>query len=211
MYTVPDATPKTYSIIVNIEYEDESGEGYTATDYIGIPVQQQTKVELGKVTLEDTLFSGRNTYISSNVFNSGRTDVRNLMITVEGDFGKRDVDKFIGEFQRGKSEYYEAMIIPQKVGELTGEVVVTYEELSGEAQEIRRQFSANVVEAPKPNINMNEENMNKMGQEAGMTPDGQNSNKKKFIIGGIIGAAVIAFFIIRSKRRKRQEEMVFDE
>ena len=54
LFTVPDAQPKTYTLTVNFEYEDEEGNEYTATELLGINVQQMTKVETSEIAMPPT-------------------------------------------------------------------------------------------------------------------------------------------------------------
>ncbi len=44
--TIPSADPKTYEISMVMEYEDADGNEITATEYLGIPVEQTTKLEV---------------------------------------------------------------------------------------------------------------------------------------------------------------------
>ena len=46
MYTIPNASPKTYQVQLDLEYEDEKGNEIKAVESIGIPVEQTTRVDL---------------------------------------------------------------------------------------------------------------------------------------------------------------------
>lgn len=209
MYTVPDASPKTYEVTVEMEYEDSNGEAYTETAKIGIPVQQSTQIDIGEVRVEGEAMVGSPTYIVTQIFNTGRTNIKNLMISLEGPFEKQEANLFVGNFEQGSEEYFEGIIIPTQTGECTGELIVSYEEITGEKQEIRVPFTMNVME-PAPPVDMG------MGPDGmGMMPTDMENKpfyKKPFV--WIITVVIIALgsgaFIFIKKKGKRKE-MSLDE
>ncbi|WP_058486775.1 COG1361 S-layer family protein [Defluviitalea phaphyphila] len=211
MYTVPDATPKTYEVTVEMEYEDSNGESYTETAKIGIPVQQRTQIDIGEVRIDGEAIVGEPAYVVSQIFNTGRTNIKNLMVTVEGDFEKQEANLFVGNFQQGNEEYFEGVIIPTQSGECSGELVVTYEEITGEQREERIPFTMNVMEAPMiEDINMGVDGMDMMPPE--MEEVKKPFYKKPVVISGILASLVlIAAIIIIIRKRKKRNEIDIDE
>ena len=209
MYTVPDAQPKTYTITANFEYEDFDGKEYTATELIGIPVIQQSKLETADINLPPEGFIGQPIPISLEFYNMGKVTLNNLMIKVDGNFQVENANYFVGNFDAGGSEYYEATIIPTEPGMLEGNVIFSYEDSNGEMIEIFKEFSLNVIQAP-------EETFPPDGFE-GMDPGIENqSNIKKLFTNKIFwfvivaAFAVITFIIIRKKIIQRKG-MTLDE
>ncbi|MCF6459697.1 COG1361 S-layer family protein [Clostridium sp. Cult3] len=149
MFTVPDAQAKTYTITANFEYEDSKGEEYTATELIGVPVIQQSKLEIGELNIPPEAFAGEATPISVEFYNTGKVTLYNMMVKLEGDFPTENGNYYVGNFEVGNSEYFEGMIIPQEPGEITGTLVFTYEDSSGETIEVKEDFTLNVME-PMP-------------------------------------------------------------
>ena len=149
MATVPDAKAKTYTIIANFEYEDSKGEQYTATELIGIPVVQQSKLEIGELNIPPEAFAGEPIPISVEFYNTGKVTLYNMMVKLEGDFQTENGSYYIGNFDAGGSEYFEGMVIPSEPGEVTGNLVFTYEDSTGENIEIKKDFTLNVSE-PMP-------------------------------------------------------------
>jgi hypothetical protein len=207
MYTVPDASPKTYEVTVEMEYEDANGEAYTETAKIGIPVQQSTQIDIGEIRIDGEVMVGSPTYVITQIFNTGRTNIKNLLISLEGPFEKQEASLFVGNFEQGNSEYFEGVIIPTQAGECNGELIVSYEEITGEKQELRVPFTMNVSESFSP-------------EEMGMEPDGmmppdmENKPFYKKPVVWIITVIVVALgagaFIFIKKKRK-QKEMTLDE
>ena len=130
--------------------------------------------------------------------------VTNLMIKVEGDFFIENGEAFIGNFESGYSDYFEAMITAQKPGTTEGKVVFTFEDPSGQELTYEREFSINAIEMPP------------MEMPGEMMPEPEslkdkvmnNTIKNKFFWAGVAvfaAAVVTAVKLIRKKRRKGLE------
>lgn len=204
LFTVPDAQAKTYTITANFEYEDTEGQEYTATELIGVPVVQQSKLDIGEINLPPEAFVGEPVPIYVEFYNTGKVTLYNLMVKLEGDFQTENGSYYVGNFESGRSEYFDGSIIPLEPGELTGELVFTYEDSAGESIEIRKEFTLNVME-PMP---MEEfpHDMPPM-EEVGGT--GRILKSKVFWILLILIAGGITGFIFY--RKKKKKGMALDE
>ncbi len=198
MFTVPDAQAKTYTITANFEYEDSEGTEYTAVELIGVPVVQQSKLEIGEISLPLEAYVGEAVPISVEFYNTGRVTLYNMMVKLEGDFQTEYGSYYIGNFEMGSSDYFEGMIIPQEPGELTGFLVFSYEDSSGENVEIREEFTLNVME-PMPMEEFPED----------MPPMEEGRSFKGIWIGLLLILASIGGFIFYKKRKKKG--MALDE
>ncbi|MCF6465015.1 COG1361 S-layer family protein [Clostridium sp. Cult2] len=204
MFTVPDAQAKTYTVTANFEYEDNEGEEFTAIELIGVPVVQQSKLEVGELSLPPEAFAGEPTPVFVEFYNTGKVTLYNMMVKLEGDFQTENGSYYVGNFETGRSEYFEGMIIPTETGELTGALVFTYEDSSGENVEIRKDFTLNIME-PMP---MDEfpEDMPPMEEPRGVK---KIFKSKGFWITIILLAVAIGGFIFYKKRKKKG--MALDE
>ena len=152
MYTIPDAQPKYYNITANIEYQDDEGTEYKAEEMIGIPVIQQSKLDASEISLPPEIYIGQPSPISLQYYNKGKTKLSNLMIKVEGDFQVENGEAYIGNFESGSSDYYEAMLTAIKPGTANGKVVFSFEDPSGDEFVYEREFTINAVEMPPMNM-----------------------------------------------------------
>ncbi len=198
MFTVPDAQAKTYTVTANFEYEDSQGEEYTATELIGVPVIQKSKLEIGELNLPPEAFAGEPIPIFVEFYNTGKVTLYNMMVKLEGDFQTENGSYYVGSFEMGRSEYFEGMIIPMEPGELSGSLVFTYEDSSGENVEIRENFTLNVMESAP---------MDEFPED--MPPEGESRGIKKilkskgFWISIIsIGAGFGGFMFYKKKKKK---------
>ena len=212
MYTIPTAKPKTYEITLEMVYEDEEGNEITATENVGIPVEQVTKIEAGDIFVENAQV-GIEATLSATLYNRGRTDVSNMMVYIEGEgFTVENNRTFIGNFKQGDSQTYEPMIMADQSGTLNGELVIEYEDAAGNPQEIRKPFDFQVEEM------MMEEPMPLEGEEGLPLEEGdgtQGSKANKLWIFAGVGAGVIIAgtitLIVLKKRKAKKEEMMLDE
>lgn len=216
MYTIPDAKAKTYVVTAVFEYEyEENGQLKTnrMEDVFGIPVIQPAKLEVTDVIVSEPAYVGEPVYISSEFYNMGRVKLTNLMVRVESeDFDTRESNYFVGNFDIGYSDYYEASITPLKPGENRGKVVYTFEDAAGEEHRIEKEFTVNAVEAA-PVINPFPGDFNP--GDFGPYPNMPGAETSKFpiipvVIGGVVLVGVIVLIIVL-KKRKRRKELMLDE
>lgn len=218
MYTIPDAKAKTYVVKAAFEYEyEEQNQLKTNSmeDVFGIPVVQPAKLETTDVIVYEPAIVGEPVYISSEFYNMGKVLLSNLMVRVEGEFDTKESNYFVGNFDSGNSDYYEASIIPLTPGETKGLLVYTFEDSAGTEHRIEKEFSVIAMEAaPVMNPGMDFPGM-EPGKNPGMYPGMEEPQTSKFplipvIIGGVVLVGVIVLIIVL-KRRKKRKELMLDE
>lgn len=205
MFTIPDALAKTHTITANLEYEDSDGNEYIAKELIGVPVVQQSKLEVGEINYFPEASVGQPMPISLEFYNTGKVTLYNLMIKLEGDFDTENGQYYVGNFESGGSNYFDGMVIPMEEGELIGAVVFTYEDSTGETQEIKEEFSLNVMEMPP---------MDEFPGEFGPPMEEPKTGilKSKWLWIAIAAIAIAGGIIFTKKRKqKKEEEMALDE
>ena len=208
MYTIPSASAKTYQITVEMAYEDEKGNEMTASESLGIPVGQVTKVEVGDI-YTDMGTVGMPIPFSVNFYNRGRTNISNMMVYIEGEgFSVEENKYFVGNFEIGASDSYDTTLTAMEPGKLNGTLVIEYEDPNGQVQELREPFEFEV-----------EEDM----MDEGMMPDEMmDAEEPSFIkahlkmiliIGGIVLVVVIVLIImiIKKRKAKRKARLLADE
>ncbi|NLY45632.1 MAG: hypothetical protein GX053_06540 [Tissierella sp.] len=203
MFVVPDAIAKTHTITANFEYEDNEGNELKDIELIGVPVVQQSKLDLGELAYVPEAYMGQSTPISLEFYNTGKVTLYNMMVKLEGDFQTENAQYYVGNFDSGSSEYFEGYVIPNEMGDLTGDIVFTYEDSTGQVQEVRKEFSLNVMEMPDFEDPWGGE-MPPMEEEAGLL-----KSKGLWITLGVIAAAIGGFVFY--KKKKKDKELALDE
>lgn len=203
MYTIPNALPKTYQVQLELEYEDSKGNAIKAVENIGIPVEQTTKVDIAEIEM-DMFTVGMPMPLNISLYNTGKTNISNLMIYTEGEgFSVQDNKMFVGTFEKGASEYYSPTIVPEMPGMLKGTVVVEYEEATGDVVQIRRDFDMEVMEM-----------MDEFPDDMDGMPFPEEEEKKKwpYAVAALVlvVAAIVTGVVIRNKKKKEEQEIEFD-
>lgn len=199
----PNAEQKTTPLIVEMSYEDGSGNEFTSKDIISIPVMQETRLEVDDIIAPPELYAGMQSGLSVQFYNMGKTTLSNLRVTAEGDFDTTEsISYFVGNMESGKSDSYDFGFIPRSGGTMEGKIIFTYEDASGDMQILERPFSFQV-----------------MGEmpvfDEGFPPEGmpmeEGGNRKIWIALSILvpltGGGVFAWRKIRKKKLHREMEI----
>ena len=137
-----DLSSNSYAVNLMFDYEDFSGNEYTSTETINIPVTEYSKLVINSV------FAGEG-YVNSNInlsfdyVNMGKATISNLTASVEGDYESVQSINYIGNLNAGTSDYYDIEIKPLKEGMNYGTLILSFEDSSGGIIEVRKEFEGN--------------------------------------------------------------------
>ena len=199
-----DAENGNYNINVDLQYQDSDGTQYNEKELISIPINQDIILFVTDVVTPTEAFVGMPTSVSIDFYNTGRSLIRNLIVTAEGDFEIQDGSAYLGNLETGKENYFDVTIIPQKEGTAQGKIILQYEDNIGQPFLMEKAFQINaMIQEMPPDM-------------PGMMPEEQQPEqsfpqKWMIIAGGIVLLALIAAVIIRRRRRRLSEELEFDE
>jgi len=150
-----DAAVKAYALTVTFEYEDSKGNAYDdqknpykEEEVVSIPVIQPVRLETSEIGLPFEAYVNNPVPLSFEFYNLGKSTLYNMMVKVEGDFQIQGSNYYVGNFEAGRSDYFDTTLIPMAEGEATGMVVFEYEDANGEAGRIEKPFSVNVMADP---------------------------------------------------------------
>jgi hypothetical protein len=214
LYPKADAAPKSYLLNVKFEYEDSKGTQYEAEEVISIPVKQEARLVTGDLNIPPEAFMGQPVSLFLEFYNMGKSTLYNLMVKTEGDFSGQDTSFFVGNFEPGRSDYYDAMITPNSPGEVTGNLVFSFEDELGRKHEIKKEFTLNVIEMQPMGGEMFPEGIPGMGPDGKPFPgEGQKGISLFVYIGAGLGAVavIVVVIILLRKRRIARKDMALDE
>ncbi len=199
-----DASFKTHNVTLDIQYEDDDGNVYTTKEIIGVPVMQSVKLVVGQIEVPTSANAGESIALSADFYNSGRAQIRNLTIRLEGDFETNDRSLYVGNVDAGQGTTYEASLIGRQAGELTGKMIFEFIDAIDQAHIVEREFAVTV-----------QERGNTVTRGEGQFPENFNGanrpaadNPAAFpIVYGITGvlAVILAGFLVYNHRRKKKE------
>ncbi len=197
---MPNAESKNYTVTLNMEYEDEEGNIITAKESMTIPVELKGSYYMTDVYIPPNLSVYGEHPLSVKFFNTGKIPLNYFQVKVEGDFKIDAAPYFAVNLAPSTDDSYEFIVIPEKTGELSGTITVSYKELNGEIRETVTPFTIQVVEEVIIDETMIEQETN-ISEKKLLTW----TNALLFVL---IASAVAAIFIIRAKRARRAS---FDE
>jgi len=147
-------------------------------------------------------FVGNPLPVSLEFYNAGRGKIRNLVVSIEGNFDTSDGALYIGNMEGGASNYYDATIIPQSPGEMSGRVIFRFDDEIDQQHVVEKTFDINVMEmmGPPDDFFYEEPMMNQTGR-----------GKLPWIIGGMAVTAPAGGFWYRRRQKKKLEEVDIDE
>lgn len=204
--TPTNVQAQNYSMEIKFEYEDADGNEYTANEVIGIPVVQTSKVLYGDVTVSEG-FVDQPINLNMDFYNIGKDTLTTFMITVEGkDFKISGSQRyFVGNFAPGSTDTFSTEIIPNRGGEITGNVVITYEDSTGTAHKDEIPFKTQVEEESKQGSIDTDEVGIIDDNSTGYTPLYQ---RPSLWIGVTIFVIAIVYFARRRAKKKKDQNFL---
>lgn len=209
--TSTSATAATYTMYINLTYQDEDGNEVTSSESIPITISQDTNIDVAQIDLS-SLSIGRSTGLTATIYNTSKSAISNVMIYLESDaldtgFSVTDNKSYLSSFSIGATQYYAPTLTGLVAGTYDANLVIEYEDSLGEAQVIRYPFQVEVADNSMKM--MGSEADKQMGNMPG--PEGKsttsNNSTMLFMITGVIIAIIIAIITLRIKKRKKDVDM----
>ncbi|MCR5208776.1 MAG: hypothetical protein K6C99_01030 [Lachnospiraceae bacterium] len=217
-----DLTQKPYVINLDMAYEDNKHNPYTAQSNVSIPVKQEARVDSGDVEITPEMVEvGQSVNVMFPVYNKGKTILYNVQVEFVSD-SFTGGSTFLGKLEPGATGSVDAMLDAVAATEDDGTVkaVISYEDEAGVVTEVEKDLTIYVSDAyGGDSMAMPEIDEDGDGIMDGMDYDGDGiideyyePQKKSFsipwwiwLIAGLFGFAVIivVIVIIVVSRKKR--------
>ena len=206
-----DAETKSYPVSISLDYEDERDISYTVTESLSIPVYLPQRLEVMNVMFNE---DGMGTaFLSFQIIDKGKAPLYNMNIRIDGPMNAMEGDYYIGTFGPGQSDYFEDTIYPQVYGEVSGDIVLEFEDSSGTQQEVRYPLFAFISEPYWPDPGFSEEGMWPMDPNFPFEGEfGEDGGWFKTwmiwaIAGAVVVIAVVTIIIIVKTTKKKKAEL----
>ena len=205
MFVVPDATAKTYNITANFEYEDDENNEYKSSENIGVPVYQESKLDIDPINYQTNAMVGDSIPINANFYNTGKVTLYNFKVTLTADNATvNNGTYYIGNFNSGGQDVYEGSIMPNEAGEIKGKLKFTYEDSTGEVKEKEEDINITVEEAPPVDPNMGPDGMPLPDGAMGDTP--WYKKPLFYIPVALVVLGAIGFVVFKKLKNKKKEK-----
>jgi hypothetical protein len=214
LFAVPDASPRSYEVFVNFEYEDAENNAYEAKEIIGINVKQITRLDAGAINVPESGEIGLPQYLTFQFYNTGKVTLSNVLVKLSGegfDFSGYE-ETFYGTLNAGAQQFFEAEFSPTASGRNTGVITISYEDDAGETLSETREFSMEVLEAQVPDPAQMGGAFDEFGNPiiASDKPAATGSSVP-WIAGGIAVPVLGAATFILRRRAKLKKESALNE
>lgn len=211
MFVVPDATAKTYNITANFEYEDDENNEYKSSENIGVPVYQESKLDIDPINYQTNAMVGDSIPITANFYNTGKVTLYNFKVTLTADNATvNNGTYYIGNFNSGGQDVYEGSIMPNEAGEIKGKLKFTYEDSTGEVKEKEEDINITVEEAPPMDPNAGPDGMPLPDGAMGDTP--WYKKPLFYIPVALVILGAIGFVVFKKlKNKKKEKDLKIDE
>ncbi|MEN6471197.1 MAG: hypothetical protein ABFC62_07010 [Clostridiaceae bacterium] len=214
LQSTPGAEAKAYTLEVDMEYEAASTKtAYKATETISVPVLQKIRVKADDPIIYDEAWVGSPFSMYLPFYNLGKSTVYNCTISVEGDGLAMQEGFFGGNVASGGSMNADFTVVPSTAGEINANVVVSYEDVYGEAYELKIPFTVFVNEmSGEPSDGMGDGGGMPLPGDGGMVDGGVAGPQaglplwEWIAIGAAAAAAVIVLIVILKRRRSKESE-----
>ncbi|MCL1849715.1 MAG: hypothetical protein FWF83_08650, partial [Clostridiales bacterium] len=210
------AFARTYIVPVTITYEDEKGEhnNLSTRDNVNIPVTQQAKLSITSMTLPSFANVGMPTPVMAEFVNSGKVDLADFSIRLEGDFDFMDATMYMAKLMIGNTSSYTGILIPMEAGEREGVLVISYLDNNNQEVEEEYPFTVSVTE-------MEDMFGDKDGEffppDFGMPPPGMDDSPiymrilKENWLTIVLGLIILLMLIYIVRLKKKAKEDFFDD
>ena len=117
----------------------------TSSDTFILPVIQIPNLSLDAPSYPIEVYLGDSFNLMMNLYNKGKSCLYNVSVHLESDSMTADENYYAGNMESGTAKTYDVMVTPNMEGQITGDIVVTYEDTEGNANQQRSPITLNVA------------------------------------------------------------------
>lgn len=180
----------------------------TSSDTFVLPVVQVSNLSLDPPSYPIETYAGESFNLMMNLYNKGKSRLYNVSVYLDSDSMAADENYYAGNMESGTSKSYDVMVTPNAdaSGQITGDIVVTYEDAEGNVTEKRTPINLNVAFYEDMYGNYEEPDMMEDGMMVDAEPVSQGIPFWVWILVavGVAGAAAVVIVVIVRKRKKAQ-------
>ncbi len=201
-----DLTQKPYVIDVDMAYEDDKNNPFTASTSVSSPVYQEARVDTGDAEIMPASASvGGSINVMFPIYNKGKTTLYNVQVDFEAD----SVDggsTFIGKMDPGATGNVDAMLnaVAPTMDDGIVKAVISYEDESGNVTKLEKELMIYVIEMDYSEMG-GYEDPGWMDPE--MEGEGEGSFPWAILFGGvalvIVAGVVTGILLGKSKKKKK--------
>lgn len=212
----PTAAPESHNVTIDmqyqyIDYRTNVRNNVTTKETLAIPVIQVDRFEVTGTELDDEFAVGRESLVTVNYVNKGRSQVYNISAKILGNIQNDGETQNLGNLASGSTGSTDFYVNPLEGGSLNCEIVITYEDTNMTEKTITVPITAEVIDYSAiyedPNIGMDPGGMGdyNISTDPGMTTE-NNTVKMAVIVGVVLVVVIAAAVVIRRRIKKKRSE-----
>ena len=196
MRTTKDVIAGSRAFFITLDYVDLYGGVYTATRQFLVNVTQPAEMTYDSISLPKSVTAGETFTLPANVFNIGKSPLRNVTVNLTGAGLFPTSSVFLGDIQPGQAGYGEMKVFvgmlsmtegyTESYGKTTGVYTVTYTDDAGETHTAEQQLS---TEIKQPILDGEKTDAEKQAEEE------QKRAMSQWWISALAAFAVIAIIV----------------
>ena len=172
MRTTKDVIAGSRAFFITLDYVDLYGGVYTATRQFLVNVTQPAEMTYDSISLPKSVTAGETFTLPANVFNIGKSTLRNVTVSLSGAGLFPTSSVFLGDIQPGQAGYGELKVFvgmlsmtegyTESYGKTTGVYTISYKDDAGEEYAVSVDFA---TEIQKPVIEGEKTDAEKKAEE----------------------------------------------
>lgn len=211
------ADPEPAALEIGFDYQyiaDGTRKDVSRAERISIPVSQRDRFQIEDLVLPTTLWVGEEYDLEVKYINKGRSTVYNLSARLEGEgLSEPNQSDNAGNIDSGKSGSFDFFLMTYEPGILSGNVVVTYEDVNMNEKTVTLPYSIPVesydepvYDDPSADYVYNDDGTYYGPDGVLYGPDGLPVEEKAgwvtwAIVGGCALAGVVVLVVVKKKRK----------
>ncbi len=201
-----DLEQKPYVMNIKMNYENDSATAFEGSAEVSIPIKQVSKFDTSAITVEPASIAvGEQTNLMFNIYNTGKTKLYNVSVSVSGDsieptFG------FVGGLASGATGSVDMMIsgVAETMDDGTIDAVISYEDENGNVTSTVKEFTLTVTSGDNnyDDVDYSDENISENEGNPLVLP---------IAIAACVGLGVIITIIIVVRKRIAKKKELENE
>jgi len=144
-FTVPDADPRSYRLLVDMHYQDAEMREHRAEEQLSVSVAQVTRLEaIWMRDIPDFASVGDMIFFEFRATNTGRVDLSNVRVRMEAPWDTGEAGMFIGPLRAQTAMTFSGRFTPLEEGEFPATVIIYGEDATGAIVEYVHEFTLTV-------------------------------------------------------------------
>lgn len=149
LQALASAKAQAYPISIDFSYQyvaNDLRKSATSAESISIPITQSDRFSIDEIQVPTMIWEGEDVSISLGMINKGKGEIYNVTAELRGEgitnSGER---QFVGNVASGTETSADFYVNTAQSGEISGQVVITYEDSNAKTKEVVRPFTLSIM------------------------------------------------------------------